>query len=77
MKYDHLITALVALTDAARHAAQRKQVCADLAREYPHLAKANLEHAAFWQGEEQRYLEAHAAFQQLPTDNDNTETETK
>lgn len=77
MKHDHFITALVALTNAARHAARRKEICADLAREYPHLAKANLEHAAFWQGEEQRYLEAHAACLQLPIDNDNTETKTK
>lgn len=77
MTAEQITTAMLACTKAAEYASRRIEACADIARAYPHLAKANLDHAAFWQHEEQRYREAHAALMNLPHSNENTETETK
>lgn len=76
MTAEQITTAMMACSSAAAYARRRVEACADIARCYPHLAKANLDHAAFWQGEEQRYREAHAALMNLPH-NENTNTETK
>lgn len=77
MTAEQITTAMLACSQAAARAAERKLEVAAMAQDYPDKKDQFLDHAAFWQGEEQRYREAHAALMNIPHSNENTNTETK